>query len=331
MLGSVEFGYAWVLWFLLAIPLLVVWYIYRNKKRTANITFSNIGIFDGIKPSMKVRLIHSLFVLRCLALALIIVALARPQSSTSRSQENIEGIDIIMALDVSTSMLAEDFKPNRLEAAKSVAMEFIEGRKNDRVGLVIFAGESFTQCPLTTDHVVLNNLFQEVKTGVLEDGTAIGDGLATAVNRLKDSKAISKTIILLTDGENNSGVIDPMLAAEIAKAMGIRVYSIGVGTIGTAPYPIPTPFGIQYQNIEVKIDEKLMQEIASATGGAYFRATDNRKLKSIYAEIDKLEKSKIDVTTFHRKHELFVPFAVWALMLLCLEFLLRKLYFKMLP
>lgn len=331
MLGSIDFAYAWVLWFLLIIPLLVVWYMYRSKKRTANIIFSNISIFDGIKPSIKIRLIHSLFVLRCLAVMLIIIALARPQSSTSRSQENIEGIDIVMALDVSTSMLAEDFKPNRLEAAKSVAMEFIEGRTSDRIGLVIFAGESFTQCPLTIDHVVLNNLFKEVKTGVLEDGTAIGDGLATAVNRLKDSKAISKTIILLTDGENNSGVIDPMLAAEIAKAMGIRVYAIGVGTIGMAPYPVPTPFGVQYQNVEVKIDEKLMKEIASETGGAYFRATDNRKLKSIYAEIDKLEKSKIDVTTFHRKNEMFVPFAVWALVLLCLEFLLRKLYFKMLP
>jgi len=228
-------------------------------------------------------------------------------------------------------MLAEDFNPNRLEAAKKVAEDFVAGRPNDRVGLVIFSGETFTQCPLTTDHSVLLNLFKDVKSGMIEDGTAIGDGLATAVNRLKESKAISKVIILLTDGENNMGALDPISAAEIAELYGIRVYTIGVGTLGTAPYPVQTPFGKQYQNIEVKIDEPMLNDIASMTDGKYFRATDNKKLEEIYHEIDELEKSKIDVTEFRKKNEEFLPLVLVAALLFLLELFLRNTVFRTVP
>ena len=234
-------------------------------------------------------------------------------------------------MDISGSMLARDLKPDRLEASKDVAMDFISKRKNDRVGLVIFAGESFTQCPLTTDHNVLLNLFKDVKSGMVEDGTAIGMGLATAVNRLKDSKAISKVIILLTDGVNNSGMVPPLTAAEIAQKFGIRVYTIGVGTEGFAPYPFQTPFGIQYQDVEVKIDEKSLQDIAILTDGKYFRATNNNSLKEIYKDIDALEKSKIEVTEFHKRSEEFLPFALWALGLLFLGFILQITYLKQIP
>jgi Ca-activated chloride channel family protein len=234
-------------------------------------------------------------------------------------------------MDISGSMLAEDLKPNRLEASKDVAVDFISKRINDRIGLVIFSGESFTQCPLTTDHNVLTNLFKDVKSGMVEDGTAIGMGLATAVNRLKDSKAISKVIILLTDGVNNKGVVAPFTAAEIAKKFGIRVYTIGVGTEGFAPYPFQTPFGIQYQDVEVQIDEKTLQDIASVTDGKYFRATNNSKLKEIYKDIDKLEKSKIEVTEFHKRSEEFLSFALPALFLLLFGFILETSYLKQIP
>jgi Ca-activated chloride channel family protein len=234
-------------------------------------------------------------------------------------------------MDISGSMLAQDLKPDRLEASKNVAMDFISKRINDRVGLVIFAGESFTQCPLTTDHNVLINLFQDVKSGMVDDGTAIGMGLATAVNRLKDSEAISKVIILLTDGVNNSGMVPPLTAAEIAEKFGIRVYTIGVGTEGFAPYPFQTPFGIQYQEVEVKIDEKTLQDIATLTDGKYFRATNNNSLKEIYKDIDALEKSKIEVTEFHKRSEEFLPFALWALGLLFLGFILQITYLKQIP
>jgi len=233
-----------------------------------------------------------------------------------------------MALDVSGSMLARDLKPDRLEASKAVASTFIEDRPNDRIGLVIFSGETFTQVPLTTDHAILLNMFKDIKSGMIEDGTAIGDGLATAVSRIKDSRAISKVVILLTDGVNNAGSVDPMTAAEIAKVFGIRVYTIGVGSLGTAPYPVQTPFGIQLRDMKVEIDEALLQNIASQTDGRYFRATSNKKLEEIYQEIDQLERSKIEVTEFKRKHEKFLPLALLAFSLLIAEFILRQTIFK---
>jgi Ca-activated chloride channel family protein len=262
------------------------------------------------------------------ALALLIVALARPQSSSTNSTSNIEGIDIVMAMDVSGSMLARDLKPDRLTAAKNVASDFVKDRPGDRMGLVIFSGETFTQVPLTTDHGVMLNMLAEMKNGLIDDGTAIGDGLATAISRLKDSEAISKVVILLTDGMNNAGSVDPYTAAEMAKLFGVRVYTIGVGSYGTAPYPVQTPFGTQMQQMKVEIDEKLLTTIANSTGGKYFRATNNQKLDEIYAEIDKLERSKIEVTEFRRLHEEFYPLVAWALALLLLEFLLRKTIFR---
>jgi Ca-activated chloride channel family protein len=270
-------------------------------------------------------LIHLPFVLRMLAASLLIVVLARPQSSSSWQDVTTEGIDIVMAIDISGSMLAEDLKPNRLEASKKVAQTFIGNRPNDRLGLVIFAGESFTQCPLTTDHSVILNLFNDVKSGMLEDGTAIGMGLATSVKRLKDSEAISKVVILLTDGDNNSGSIAPATAAEIAKEFGVRVYTIGVGTRGLAPMPYPDAFGrMRYQDVEVKINEELLTRIADMTDGKYFRATDNESLEAVYKEIDELERSKIDVTEYRKRKEEFLPFAIAALLLLACEVLLRQ-------
>jgi len=316
------------LYLLLVIPLLIVWYWFKNSSASANLRFSGLQVFDGMKTSPKTWLIHSMFVLRVLAIALLIVALARPQSVSKKQNINIEGIDIIMSIDVSGSMLARDFKPDRLEAAKDVADEFISRRPNDRVGLVIFSGESFTQVPLTTDHAMISSIFEEVKSGMIEDGTAIGDGLATSVSRLKDSDAISKVIILITDGVNNSGSVDPISAAEMAEMFGIRVYTIGIGSLGYAPYPVQTPYGIQMQQMEVQIDEELLQKIASMTGGRYFRADNNKKLKEIYKEIDTLEKSKIDVQEFRKKHEAFLPFALFALALFILEIVLRYLVFR---
>ena len=317
---------------LLVIPLLVAWYIWRYTRRYPGIKFSGLKPFENIPRSSKTWLVHSLFVLRVLAITLIIIALARPQSVSTRQNVEIEGIDIVMALDVSGSMLARDFQPDRLEAAKDVANDFIKRRPNDRVGLVIFSGEAFTQVPLTTDHAMISSMFKEIKSGMIEDGTAIGDGLATAVSRLKDSKAISKVIILLTDGVNNAGSIDPRSAAEIAKMFGIRVYTIGIGSKGYAPYPVQDQFGRTHmQQMKVQIDEKLLKDIAATTGGQYFRADNNKKLKEIYNEIDKLEKSKIDVQEFKRNHEMFLPFALLAAGLFILEILLRYLYFKRLP
>jgi len=319
------------LYLLLVIPLLIVWYWFKNRTVSADLRFSGLQIFSDMKTSPKTWLIHGLFVLRMIAIALLIVALARPQSISTKQNINIEGIDIVMTIDVSGSMLARDFKPDRLEAAKEVAGEFIARRPNDRVGLVIFSGEAFTQVPLTTDHTMISNIFEEVQSGMIEDGTAIGDGLATSVSRLKDSDAISKVIILITDGVNNSGSVDPISAAEMAKMFGIRVYTIGIGSMGTAPYPVQTPYGIQMQQMEVQIDEELLQEIASMTGGRYFRADNNKKLKEIYNEIDNLEKSKIDVQEFRKKHESFLTFALWALALFSLEIILRYLVFRKFP
>ncbi len=319
-------------WLLLLLPVLIVWYWFRHKKSDAELRVSGLEAYENIPATVKVWLIHSLFALRLLALALLIVAMARPQAVSSKQNIHIEGIDIVLTLDVSSSMLARDFKPDRLEAAKEVAKEFIAKRPNDRIGMVIFSGEAFTQVPLTTDHSMIINLFREVKSGMIEDGTAIGDGLATAVSRLEESEAISKVIILLTDGVNNAGSVDPLSAAEIAKMFGVRVYTIGVGSRGYAPYPVQDQFGRTHmQQMEVQIDEELLKKIAGETGGRYFRAENNEKLRKIYDEIDQLEKSKIDVQEFKRKHEKFLPFALFAIGFFMLEMLLRYMYFRKLP
>ncbi|OFY13984.1 MAG: aerotolerance regulator BatA [Bacteroidetes bacterium GWF2_29_10] len=317
--------------FLLLVPLFVYFRFFRKTKKQVAFNYPDVQELTKIKKSFKIRLIPSLDILRYLAIVFIIISLARPQTKLSRSETAIEGIDIVIALDISSSMLAEDFKPNRLEASKDVATQFIDGRNNDRVGLVVFSGESFTQCPLTTDKVVLKNLFSGIKCGMIEDGTAIGSGLATAVSRLRNSSAKSKVIILLTDGVNNRGVIAPSTAAEIARSMGVRVYTIGVGTYGMAPYPFQTPFGIQYQNVEVEIDEGILKEISKMTGGTYYRANNKNKLKEIYSEIDKLEKSKIEVTEFHRKKELFLTFLLIGFLFLVIEVILKYTYLKKLP
>jgi len=315
---------------LVLIPL-IAWYVFRQKKLSASIQVSTIRNLDGIPKTWKHYLRHLLFAITCVVLSLLVAVLARPQSSENWENVSTEGIDIVMAIDVSTSMLARDLKPDRIEAAKDVATQFIAGRPYDRIGLVVFSGESFTQCPLTTDHAVVTNLLHETHTGVLEDGTAIGNGLATAVSRLKESDAVSRVIILLTDGENNRGEIPPLTAAEIAKTFGIRVYTIGVGTIGTAPYPFDTPFGIRIQDVQVKIDEESLQSIADITGGKYFRATSNDKLKKIYDEIDALEKSKISVKEFSKKQEEFQPFAIAAMLLLILGVFLKVSVFRNIP
>ncbi|OGV95464.1 MAG: aerotolerance regulator BatA, partial [Melioribacter sp. RIFOXYB12_FULL_38_5] len=259
------------------------------------------------------------------------IAAARPQSFSSGENFYTEGIDIAMVLDISGSMLAEDFKPNRLEAAKKVIDEFIKGRTVDKIGLVIFSGESFTQCPLTIDYSVLRNLLKDIQMGMIEDGTAIGNAIANGVNRLKDSKAKSKVMILLTDGVNNAGHIDPLTAAQIAQKFGIRIYAIGVGTMGQAPYPFQTPFGIRYQMVPVEIDENILKQIASATGGKYFRATNNRKLAQIYDEIDHLEKTRVEVTSYRHARELYFGWALAGLLLLFVEVALSKTYLKRLP
>ena len=328
MLENIEFANPRLLWLLLLVPLAIVWYILRHKKQEASLQFSDLKGFAQLPKTWKAYLRHLLFAMKMGALALLIVALARPQSSSTNSTSNIEGIDIVMAMDVSGSMLARDLKPDRLTAAKRVASDFVNDRPGDRMGLVIFSGESFTQVPLTTDHGVMLNMLAEMKNGLLEDGTAIGDGLATAISRLKDSEAISKVVILLTAGMNNAGSVDPYTAAEIAKLYGIRVYTIGVGSYGTAPFPVQTPFGTQIQQMKVDIDEKLLTTIANSTGGKYFRATSNQKLDEVYQEIDKLERSKIEVTEFRRLHEEFYPLVAWALALLLLEFLMRKTIFR---
>ena len=328
MLENIEFANPKLLWLLLLVPVLIVWYILRHKKQEAALSFSDLNGFTKLPKTWKAYLRHLLFALKMGALALLIVALARPQSSSTNSTSNIEGIDIVMAMDVSGSMLARDLKPDRLTAAKNVASDFVKERPGDRMGLVIFSGETFTQVPLTTDHGVMLNMLAEMKNGLIDDGTAIGDGLATSISRLKDSEAISKVIILLTDGMNNAGSVDPYTAAEMAKLFGIRVYTIGVGSYGTAPYPVQTPFGTQLQQMKVEIDEKLLTTIANSTGGKYYRATSNQKLDEIYAEIDKLERSKIEVTEFRRLHEEFYPLVALALALLLLEFLLRKTIFR---
>jgi len=322
--SSFFFEYPQLLWLELLLIPMVALYVWRHfRGREPFIAFSDTSAFLRREYTLKTVLMHLPFVLECLAVALIIIAIARPRSSSVNETIDTEGIDIVLALDVSTSMLARDFDPDRIEAAKGIAAEFIAQRPADRMGLVVFAGESFTQCPLTTDRPTLINLLKEVECGLIEDGTAIGNGLATAVARLKDSNAESRVVILLTDGVNNRGEITPMMATDIAKTYGIRVYTIGVGAMGEAPYPVMTPFGVQVQKVPVEIDEKLLQDIAEQTGGAYFRATDNTKLLAIYGEINKMEKVKTTVDSFPIYKELFGRFGLAALILFLLDIVMK--------
>lgn len=327
------FEYPALLW-LLAVPvLLVIYRIYIEKtgrqphlRVSASVPWTVSGGF-GLMRLLR----HIPFVLRISALSLCVVALARPRSSEEISTVDTEGIDIMLAMDVSTSMLARDLTPDRISASKDIAIEFISARPSDRMGIVVFAGESFTQCPLTTDRATLINLMKEVSTDIIEDGTAIGNGLATAVARMKDSDAPSRVVILLTDGVNNSGEVSPQMAAEIAGTYGVRVYTIGVGKEGMAPYPVMTPWGVQVQNMKVEIDEKLLSEIAKSTGGRYFRATDNTKLSEIYSEINKLEKARTTVDSFPVYNELFGKYLLWALLALLLELVFNWFVIRRLP
>ncbi|MBO4635053.1 MAG: VWA domain-containing protein [Bacteroidales bacterium] len=320
------FEYPYLL-FLLAIPaLLVLRYLWIEfKERRPHMRVSNLDQWTAGGRSVLEIVRHFPFVLRTAALCLIIVAIARPRSSSQVERVDTEGIDIMFAMDVSTSMLARDFEPDRLSAAKDIAIEFIAQRPSDRMGIVVFAGESYTQCPLTTDRATLINLMKEVQTDLIEDGTAIGNGLATAVARMKDSDAKSRVVILLTDGVNNMGEIDPGMATEIAKTYGIRVYTIGVGANGTAPYPVQTPWGIELRKIPVEIDEDLLKGIADGTGGRYFRATDNTKLAEIYAEIGQMEKTRTSVDSFPVYKDLFKNYALAALICILLELLIGAL------
>ena len=331
MIARLHFADPEYLWLLLLIPGAVAFYWYRLRHYTVPMQMSSTVAFRQSAMGWKHYTRYALFGLRMLAVGLLILALARPQTNMNRQDISVEGIDIMLATDISSTMLAEDLRPNRLEAAKEVAYDFINSRPDDRIGLVIFSGESFTQCPLTTNHAMLINLYKDINFGMIDDGTAIGDGLATAVNRLKESKAKSKVIILLTDGKSNMGYIDPQSAAEIAELYGIRIYTIGVGTMGTALVPVRTQYGMQYQRMEVEIDEALLQKISALTNGKYFRATNKQKLQEIYKEIDRLEKSKIDVTEFSRKKEEFLPFVILALLFLTLEFLMRFVVLKLVP
>ena len=320
---------------LLLIPY-ILWYFLYRKKNEPTMRMSDTKQYLYAPKSLRVRLIHLPMMLRCLSFVLILCAMARPQTHNSWDNKTVEGIDVMLAMDVSTSMLAEDLKPNRIEAAKDVAHEFISGRPNDNIGLTIFAGEAFTQCPMTTDHASLLRLLQDTRTdiaarGLIQDGTAVGMGLANAVSRLKDSKAKSKVVILLTDGSNNMGELSPMTAAEIAKSLGVRVYTIGVGTNKVAPYPVPVAGGVQYINIPVEIDTKTLKDIAQTTEGNYYRATNNAELKQIYHDIDKLEKTKMNVQHFAKRYEAYQPFVIMALLALLLEILLRITWFRRIP
>ncbi|MBO4817605.1 MAG: VWA domain-containing protein [Bacteroidales bacterium] len=325
------FEYPEVMWFFAVPALLVLLYLYKElKSRNPHMRVSTIAPWKSGGMSVLAVLRHLPFIFRIGALCFIIVALARPRSSTETEKVDTEGIDIVFAIDVSTSMLARDFTPDRISAAKDIAIEFISQRPSDRMGIVVFAGESYTQCPLTTDRATLINLMKEVQTGLIDDGTAIGNGLATAVARMKDSDAKSRVIILITDGVNNMGEVAPLTAAEVAKTYGVRVYTIGVGANGTAPYPMMTPFGVQMQNVQVEIDEDLLKQVADMTGGRYYRATDNTKLAEIYSEINKMEKARTTVDSFPVYKELFPKYAFAALVLLLLE-LVTRLLIRRLP
>ena len=331
-----EFANKEYLFLLLLIIPYLIWYVMFRKKSEPTLRMSDTFAFNYAPKSWRVKLMPLQLLLRIVTFTLIVIVLARPQTSNSWKNKSVEGIDIMLAIDVSTSMLAEDLKPNRIEAAKAVASEFIIGRPNDNIGLSIFAGEAFTQCPMTTDHASLLNLLQNVRTdiaarGLISDGTAIGMGLANAVTRLKGSKAKSKVVILLTDGSNNMGDISPMTAAEIAQSLGIRVYTIGVGTNKVAPYPMPVAGGVQYVNMPVEIDTKMLADIAASTEGDFYRATNTAELKNIYKEIDRLEKSKLNVKKFSKRYEAYQPFAFAAAIALLLEILLRITVFRRIP
>ncbi len=326
------FEYPRLLWLLVILLLLVLHYIFVElSERRPHLRVSTSVPWTAGRRSFMSVLRHVPFVLRIFALAMIVVAIARPRSSEEMERVDTEGIDIVLAMDVSTSMLARDLTPDRISASKDIAIEFIAQRPTDRMGIVVFAGESFTQCPLTTDRATLINLMKEVQTDLIEDGTAIGNGLATAVARMKDSDAKSRVVILLTDGVNNRGEISPQMAAEIAKTYGVRVYTIGVGKEGMAPYPVMTPWGVEVQNVKVEIDEALLSEIAESTGGRYFRATDNTKLSEIYSEINKMEKARTTVDSFPVYKELYGRFALLALLAILLELVFNRFVIRRLP
>ncbi len=331
MASDITFAYPFVLWFLLLVPALGYWFWKKRDQVSPNFTYSSLQVFGKAPRTLKEKLANLPSWLRLAAITFFIVAAARPQSYSSGQNMYTEGIDIAMVLDISGSMLSEDLKPNRIEAAKKVIDDFIAGRTNDRIGLVIFSQDAFTQCPLTIDYSVLRNLLKQVHSGMIDDGTAIGNAIADGVNRLKDSKSKSKVMILLTDGVNNAGEIDPITAAQIAQKFGVRIYTVGVGTMGEAPYPFQTPFGIRYQMIPVEIDENLLQQISNITGGKYFRATNNKKLEEIYNEIDRLEKTRVEVTSYRNAKELFYGWAFTGLFLLFAEVGLSRTYLRKLP
>jgi len=319
---------------LITIPILILWYLKKNRQGAGTLRYSNLGLVKTVANlSNKKKYRHGLFVLRLFAIVLLIVAFARPQSGHSEEKVITEGIDIVVVLDISSSMLAEDFKPNnRLQAAKLVAADFIRGRQNDRIGMVVFAAKSFTQCPLTLDYGILLNFLERIESGMIEDGTAIGMAIANAANRLRDSKAKSKIIILLTDGQNNSGQLDPITAAKVADAFDIRIYTVGVGRRGTALYPVNDPiFGKRYVQMPVKIDEATLKEISKITDGSYYRATNKESLDSIFAEIDELEKTKIEVKQFTRFKELFTKYLFLALGVILVEIILTNTKFRKIP
>jgi Ca-activated chloride channel homolog len=326
----ISFAYPVFFSLLLIIPFLVFWYFQKASRSQGSVMVSTVQTFKGAK-SWKNIFRHVPFILRILVIVSLIVALARPQTKNDEQLVNGEGIDIMLCIDISGSMLAQDFTPNRIEAAKNVASTFIDNRPTDRIGLVIFSGESFTMCPLTTDRAVLKSQLFNVQSGLLEDGTAIGSGLATSVDRLRSSPSKSRVVILLTDGENNGGLIDPNTAKEIAKSVGVRVYTIGVGTEGFAPVPVQTSNGVIMQKEKINIDEKLLTQIANETGGKYYRAKDDSSLKNIYTEIDKLEKSKVEITAYKRYTEQFLPFALAAATFLLIEMVLRFTVFRKFP
>jgi Ca-activated chloride channel family protein len=327
-----DFATPWAFAGLILIPIIILYYFRRAQRQWSDFRYPSLSLIKQLPKTTIQRFRHLPAVLRWVALALLIVALARPQRTSSEEQISTEGIDIVLTLDISTSMAAMDFQPdNRLEAAKKVAAEFVDNRTSDRIGLVVFAAQSFTQCPLTLDYRVLKDLMSKVQMGMVEDGTAIGMAIANGVNRLRDSKAKSRVMILLTDGQNNRGELDPVTAAQTAAALGIKIYTIGVGTKGMAPYPQQTPFGTRTVQIPVNIDEDMLRQIATITHGRYFRATDTKELEQIYQEINRLEKSKIDVTHYRRVAELFYPYLALALLCLAVEAILVRTRFRKIP
>ena len=327
---NITFAYPLFLGLLLLLPIMLWWYLKKNTTKSAGFNVSSAKNFEGLQ-SWKTSIRHLPFILRLVTIALFIIALARPQIKNEQQQLQGEGIDIILGIDVSGSMTAQDFLPNRMEAAKKVALDFLEKRLTDRIGIVIFSGESFTQCPLTTDKNVLKSAIENIQNGLLEDGTSIGDGLATSVDRLRSGTSKSKVVILLTDGENNGGLIGPNNAKEIAKSFGVRVYTIGVGTDGFAPFPVKTALGVIINQEKVSIDEKLLTEIATETGGKYFRAKDNKGLGNIYEEINHLEKSKVEITTLTRYTEKYLLFVLIGIVLLSVEIYLRYILLRKFP